>query len=337
MHLSPVFAIEICPALVKEAQPFAAGVDSLPETLKVASFNTFNLRASAGPRPPDSEQGRLKSWYYRRSQEKPEEKLLEMAQSIARIDPDILLLQEVEVFQAAIEFNNRYLNQEYRILYVAGQARRTNALAFLVRKDLFETFEFTVKPPLKLLWTDPTMPHKGETPLFSREPIVVEMRRRDLEPNSAPDLIFVGVHLKSKRDRPQDPNSKIWRGRQAQGLVSTIQKLKIEYGKDLPIVEMGDHNASFLFEREFEPFFRVAHLTDTMDLIEDAPTRDKRVTHTYHTPPLHRDRYQQLDGILVTPSLAVARSKSERKEQPSDHRPVWALLDLWDILRKRSN
>ena len=142
--------------------------------------------------------------------------------------------------------------------------------------------------------------------------------------------------------------------RTAQAIASAEIKdlIKNRYGKEIPFFIMGDFNNDVTKAKEFSPLKE--GFSDVFDMADDligAGDGFGRTTHTYH-PRGGKTSRKQIDGIIVDRDsnvevieAGIYRYKDEsgkikpvpdtyddRKKNPSDHFPVWAILKFIDFI-----
>lgn len=335
-NLSPKSEIKL------SQQQFNTHVDF--KNFTVATYNALNLNAFVGKWDYDKDGNYV---LIQTGRSKPAWAREKLAQTIIDLNADVLCLQEVEGIDVAEQFNKRYLNDQYVTLGTRGNDSRGIQIIFYIKKALLDHVNIKMRSFKNETWIDPTKPQIGEQKLFSRDLLTLELRNIDTPEDSPPNLVLFGTHLKSKRDRPGDKQSKIKRGAQVQRTVEIIKDYQKKYGEDLAIIELGDHNGAFNFESEFAPLIEDSGLINVMNFSEISVVLSDRITHTYH-PRDEIDRFQEIDGIFFTESLATkinssevipyknnrgqklsfARTKAQRDKQPSDHRPVKAIFNF---------
>jgi hypothetical protein len=208
----------------------------------------------------------------------------------------------------------------------------------LVRKSL--GFEIEYRTNKDLTWSDPATGNARQ-PLFARDFPVAILRAKG---SSKPALILTGQHAKSKRDRPNDPESHIWRAAEYKAKAEIIAKLKLEF-PGVTILTGGDFNTEVRISAgqgsELGPIARI--MKDAFDIAARAPKPADRITHSYfprgNPGQVHR---QQMDTIMVDLAegasvlsaqvvqyrndsgvlMGLPQSYRERSLQPSDHNPV---------------
>lgn len=257
-----------------------------------------------------------------------------MARAIKDNHYDILVLEEVENIEALKIFNRDFLNNEYDSYLIEGNDVRGIDVGFYVKKDL--PFFIEHKTHKTETWRDPINGNKVST-LFSRD---LPLMLFKLKKTGKPLFALFGTHFKSKLDRKGDPESRVLRKAQVERASALIKSYQAKWGKDTPVLIAGDFNGEIAREKEFTSLKKVAALSDSLDLVKPALTKDERVTHTYH--PKDGTIWSQLDAVLVNDAAAelvesgeVYRYKDsqgapwplptsfmETMKNPSDHFPV---------------
>jgi hypothetical protein len=219
-----------------------------------------------------------------------------------------------------------------------GNSDRGINVGASTKKDLGFKYKITSHADLK--WTDPVT--HITYPLFARDlPEIAATRPGD----SAPSVIFLLNHGKSKRNNPGDPQSVRYATAAYEGIREIVLSLQKRYGKEMPIILMGDFNRQLLRDKEIEPIRGILK-----SVFESIPgktfTEDERATHFYFPPGGGKVRPSPMDDIWVTGNVEVLdakvvqytdgsghilpppRSFAERESRPSDHLPVYAKIRL---------
>lgn len=343
VHLafSPAYGAFSCRAFLEKKETVAVSKPSL----RFMSYNVANLYLHKG-KYVWTEEGLTKVNQDHLPNQKPEEQTQGVANAILELDPDFLLLQEVEGMESLERFNRHYLDSEYETYMPPTNDLREIGVALLVKKKLGVIID--VKTSVHLEWVTP----KGRTEkVFSRNfPIFKIYKEGEAEPR----LMLAGVHLKSQRDRSGDPNSYYKRQAEMKAGVKALEDVKLEH-PDAPIMVMGDFNSS-RGDNEVTPVFGRLGLLDTH--LSEEHFLDVgglgRNTHTYH-PNAHVKGQEGkaiktvLDRALISKRLlesllrsAIYRyrengtnekkplpsSFAEREQNPSDHFPIYFDLGL---------
>ena len=255
---------------------------------------------------------------------------------------DVLTIVEVENLKALSAFSEQFLDGEYDSYLIEGNDPRGIDVGFLVRSSL--PFEVEQRTHRYETWNDPTQGGKSGR-LFSRDlPVLIFRTEKD----SKPAMIYFGTHFKSKRDRPNDPESRILRQAQVERTSQIIKVYEKEFSNYVPMLLTGDFNGEIAIEKEFVSLNRVASLSDSFDVINPPLTEKERITHSYF-PKDGRPKWAQLDAVMVNEAatkfvnaakvphyhdengteIPVPQSYDElHKTQPSDHYPVHVELDF---------
>lgn len=300
------------------------------DTLKVGTFNTYNLLRSADG-----------SW------EKPLEKQLGLAKPILDQDLDIVVLQEVNDIAEAQTFISRHLNNAYEAIMAPTNDSRGIQIAYIVKRDLPLHFELTSSRELEALYEV-----TGQVrPVFSRDVPSLRLWTEDQSLDSPPLFSILGTHFKSKRSIRGDEESRILRSLQNEAAAFVIGEEK-KQNPDSVLLFAGDFNGDIHNEAAFTPIREI--MTDSLDTVEPAPSTTERITHSYH-PREGPTKYSQLDAIFTAPEasefivhsevyrytdshgneIPLPRTWDERNENPSDHFPVFMRIDLQLLLQQR--
>jgi predicted extracellular nuclease len=356
-----------CERILVDPNPSASAIvrpiESIRE-LRVATYNVENLFLHVG--------------HYEGSkrvtdqQVKPTEKVKGVAKAILDMNPDILVLQEVEDIDALSFINKSFLQGRYTPILIKGNDPRGIDVGFLVKKDL--PFKIEALSYKNQTWHDPRLEHAGQTHLFSRDLPVLLVKPKNAMPNAPPLFVLAGTHFKSKRPpnspeaREADPESNVMRGAQAARAAQILSEYRSLFGDNVPVMLAGDFNGAVNFEPEFDPLKKDAQLTDAFDLLAKKLTDDQRITHIFYAKKGKRGpRSSQLDAVLVSPALRDAvlsaevyryidpetgkqfkyrnpktgeltddlpLTKRQRDRNPSDHWPVLVRLDFTKFLKR---
>lgn len=260
---------------------------------------------------------------------KPHYKIEWITKIIDEENPDIITVQEVESKEALENLAMR-LNRPYKTLLIEGNDGRGIDIGFLVKTDLPLDIRHITHKEDK--WFDPVT--KAVIPLYSRDLPILEFR---VDKNMIqPSFILIGNHAKSKRDRPGDPESKMWRAAQYEG-ASKIIKSYLDRGTK--VIFAGDFNIDVRKDSELNPVRNL--LASAFDVAVKTVLEEQRITHTYH-PQGGATHKAQMDDVMVSNNLndsvvsaqvvpyksgngtlfPIPETYEQRQLQPSDHRPV---------------
>ena len=259
-------------------------------------------------------------------QQKYYAKVAKWANTVADIDPDVTVLQEVYSDYELEYLIKEHLNDEYDYYIEPGNDPQSN-VAFLVKKNLNLNVE--LRTNTHRTWND--------RPLFSRDAPVLILT----DSNSGQVVTaLIGHHAKAQIDKPGDKKSKKLRTAQSKGIVKIAEELSTEFGDNIPVFVAGDFNADLHNDNTTKPLAQ--KMTDVFDLLARPPPQKRRVTHSFFKKDKHHQ--SQLDGIIVLNSEKVHVRRADvfryrdeagnefllpetfeqRQEMPSDHNPVWA-------------
>lgn len=212
-----------------------------PGTIRLATYNILNL---FDDRDDPSLKGRYDDWHDQRAglRAKPEEQKRAVAEAMRRLDADIIGLQEIESFDALIEFREQYLQgmgYEHVVSIDVGQERGIEQ-AVLSR---FPIREVTVWPSQELGGVHPEMvgtrPNElaGQPIRSRRSPlrVVVEVLAETTGGEPYELTLFV-VHHKAGF------GNDYWREREAMKLLETIRAME-QANPERNIAVLGDFNA----------------------------------------------------------------------------------------------
>ena len=262
---------------------------------------------------------------------KPLHELKGIARPILEIDPDIIVLEEVDNLPTLTYFSEKFLGKgRYIPALIEGNDPRGIDIGFLIKADL--PIQLDIESHRDVTWVDPVDNKKGR--LFSRDLPVVFIRRSKMD--KVPALIVVGNHGRSQRDRTGDPLAVNMRTAQYQAAAEIITGY-MKTWPNVPLVMAGDFNTDVRVGSEVKPIRSL--LADSFDIMK-VPDLD-RTSHTFH--PNDGPRVlNQLDAIYVSPvlvssvtragvyrykdnmgrELPLPKTFDERELNPSDHYPV---------------
>ncbi len=315
-------------------------IDELKE-LRVVGYNVLNLFHFVGSFKHEPGSGNRRVPQGSGPTDKPESEREGVAKAIRDLDPDVLVMTEVENLETMQQFSKTYLHDRYESYLIEGNDARGIDVGFYVRRSLKLHVEHRTNK--EEVWNDPTEGN-AEGAVFSRDLPVLILRKKA---GDYPLLILAGTHYKSKRDRDGDPQSRIHRAAQVAATSRIFSKIYEEFGKDAPLAMAGDFNGSVNEEPEFRSLFLQSKLKDAFDLVRPALSERDRITHTYHPREMPAERHQ-IDAVLLAPwlqqfvrtgrvyrylgrggaPLPIPETFDERKRNPSDHFPVYVELDL---------
>jgi endonuclease/exonuclease/phosphatase family metal-dependent hydrolase len=324
--------------------PGGRSISELGE-VKVGTYNVLNLEFSPGKYINHPKTG--ERVYSPNKLTKDPTQIAGIAKVIKGQDLDIVVLQEVEGRIAVEMFNRKHLGDKYEVFLREGNDSRGIEIAFLVKKDL--PFKIKVSTNKELQWQN-NITNKVEK-IFSRDLPGLNIWSKSTSGADPPDLVILGNHLKSQRDRNGDPKSILFRTRQVQEIKKVIQNYESDY-PGVPVLLAGDFNADIHKGIEFKPLFENNLMTDSFELSSQKLTQAQRITHTFH-PRKGPASNSQLDAVLTNKSgknlivdakvyryknkngndIAIPKTYAEREKNPSDHFPIIVRLDLRHIFR----
>ena len=340
-------AAGVCRHHARDPQPLAAMRLEAPRpvsSLRKAILMTYNMKnvfMSVGKYEVEAIEGgdkaapTLKRVKKSEGKFKSPEEVRGVQDVLLDVRPDFVVVQEVESLVSL----KALVGNRYKAFLLEGNDSRGIDIGFLVRADIKADVE--IRTHKSRTWFDPVQ--QRQVPVFSRDLPVLILRDHA---GGKPVLILVGNHGKSKRDRPNDPESRKLRTAQYEEAAEIVKELEKEFGSDVPLALAGDFNTDVVSAPEMNPLRRILKSAFDRARLRVTP-EGKRITHSYF-PFEGQPKYTQMDDILVNGSLAdriiktlvyryrfgdgserpLPRSYREREKLPSDHYPVWTLLDL---------
>jgi exonuclease III len=274
-------------------------------------------------------------------------RLLKLQKHFAEMDPDLILLTEVGGEESLKNFNQYFLNDNYRVALIEGNSDRSIDVGFLIHKRVSTHFNIisNKQRPINFLY-----PHERQTPglsshKFSRDAAELHLFEKDI---NKPYFIFILTHLKSPLD-PEGIDS-FGSGRRAaefRTLLEIYGELRQQHPKT-PIIIAGDlnGNASRLdTDREFSELYKSTDLEDALE-VAGVPPAERITFYPLKSGVLLPGR--QIDYVLLsekakshlkTTTTAVFRydillrgrplgpqTYEEKLSLPSDHYPIMFTL-----------
>ena len=338
------------PMLTYRSSEATKDLESLEE-LKVWSLNTLNLVEHKGSLMRDNngdvmfEEDGLTPRYRKEPRSKDAKHQEQLGDILKENNPHFIALQEVEGEESIIEFNKNHLDSRYIPLMIQGNDTRDINVTLLVRKDLQIEGEYHSFRNMQL----------EDKNVFTRDGPIFLFWPEGKKSDRKPIFGFSLRHLKSKRHRKDDPFSTLARTKEVDKGEEIHQDLYEKFGGEFPLIVLGDFNSTvndLANAPEFTSMYN-AGFRDSMD-ISASGAPDNRVTHTYH-PKDGPTEYNQIDSIQVNSTIqeidsvkdagvyrykdangqekAIPSSHNERKDNPSDHFPVWSIFDFKKILQ----
>lgn len=312
------------PILFGKAEPN----DKRPGTLRLATYNVENLfddRDDLSLSGMDDDLGSIK----------PVGQLEALAETIRRLDADVLALQEVESYDAVVQFNETYLRAmgyEYIVSLEAGSQRG-------IENAVLSRFPLTTGQ----VWPNatigglhpPKMDHGGDNwwagqPIrFWRSPLRVDVEVKPPTAERGPIVmtLFVVHH--------RNPTlMKYWRDAEARAVVGLIEDVRT-VDPDRRVALVGDFNAG----PDSTPMevYTGAGLTDTLaDRTPGSPefvtqATGRTINFIMLDEGLRAKVVEGSAGVLGTPVLPPGVDRNQYlppEGYASDHFPVYVDLDL---------
>ncbi len=261
-----------------------------------------------------------------------------------------------------------YLADKYDVILEKGNDERGINVGFLVKKSLNVKFELKSHKHLKYGKDHGVYP--AGTPIFARDLPVLYLRQQDGSNSRAsedPDLVVLGMHLKSKRPTEGDFESTSRREVEIQTAAKILQQTEEHYGGKVPVLLAGDLN-TYIESKEASALRN--SFDDSLSLMGDRLSFGQKVTHTFHplvpayNPSMAGRKFEgevqphQVDVQYLNSAMTRRLLKSyvyhykdhngeikvyygrrgdpaiypktfqERKKNPSDHMPVVAEYDM---------
>jgi endonuclease/exonuclease/phosphatase family metal-dependent hydrolase len=259
-------------------------------------------------------------------------KILEIKKIIQTQSPDIIMLIEVGGSESLHNFNQYFLNNEYKPYISATNSDRGIDFGFLVRN----------KSKLNVKLNTFTKDRLSNGKKFARG--LFELKVVDQENNLK--AFFYLTHLKSKLDlRKEDFEGRNQREAEVSFILKHIKQMEVKF-PNVPLFICGDLNG-IIFKNETEPelvLFQKNSYLDALELLNR--NVDERVTYYYFDKNQNRND-MQLDYILINKrykSIIKNETKvlgfdpqfspfppekiDEKLKMPSDHLPYYLEIEL---------
>ncbi|MFM9958979.1 MAG: endonuclease/exonuclease/phosphatase family protein [Phycisphaerales bacterium] len=268
---------------------------------------------------------------------KPAEHQKAVAEAIRRVDADIIALQEIESYDALIEFREKYL-KDLGYLHahsVDVGAERGIEQAFLSRFPIIHAETWPVMP---LDGVEPETidgrpnDNAGKPMISRRSPLAVTIEVPAEVTKAKPyRLTLINIHQKSGR------GFAFWREAEAQGIIDIYKRLAGD-GTNANVAILGDFNATP--DQKSVRLYPKAGLIDAVgshdpgdpEFISHASNRD--IDHIFVSPGLSKEIVETSAFVLATAQLRPEedwRTAPKPKGYASDHLPV--VIDVVPVER----
>lgn len=325
-------------------------------TLRIAQLNAENLFLFLDQPPSDLSSLTEKQWQALSHASVPNKSLAKtqwLGEALKDINADIVLMNEVGGLESLSNFSRYFLGDQYQPLLVEGNSDRGIDIGYLVRRTLPLRFELVSHKnrPLQFLYPHEIDSNKHfaqaapekviKTHYFSRDCAELRVYR---EGETAPSLIILLVHLKSKLDPESiDPEGRLRRGAELRVLIDIYNEVRARF--QVPVLVGGDFNGNARRDSrspEFEPV-KQTDWRNALELLNLSPEESCTQIQFARSGSVG---YLQIDYLMISPDLeehlipresGVYRYKSDLKvplalpvnidqrlQLPSDHYPVFA-------------
>lgn len=259
---------------------------------------------------------------------KPESQLRAVADTIRRLDADVIGLQEIESFDALEAFNANYLSDlgyEYLVSIDVGQERGIEQ-AVLSRYPIREARVWPNMPlggvhPDK--YGDSENWYAGEPIAYRRSPLYVRIEIPAQGAESSYDLELFVIHQKSGY------HASYWREAESKGLVKLINE-RLKVNPDANIAVLGDFNAT-ADAQSVRTYIEQGGLTLSMDSHGTGAMKnlthesDRAIDFIFVNDNLKRSLVEDSAFVLgapLRPSGADYRTTPAPEGYAADHLPV---------------
>jgi hypothetical protein len=334
--------------------------------IKVGSYNMLNLMYHQGKHVPTGiDQYRPIAGEFKQI-DKPMEHILNSAKAIKENNFDFFWGQEVEGIDVARDYSKRFLDDEYIPLFIKANDTRNIQVGVFIKRDLPFDVELHSFQRIKGNYLG------NDIEVFSRDLAVLLVYPKNHKPGDKPIFITTGGHFKSMRDTvsseasratPVDPGSALRRKVQFETTLKIKKILQEKYGDDIPFMMSADNNTD-VNGPEISTLTG-GGLVDSFKAAQ-TPFNGSVVTHTYHPREkiLNPDgtftyvngpvQARQIDAQFIDEKCAekglvksagvyrykdaagselpIPQTFDQRKMNPSDHFPIWMVLDFKKVL-----
>lgn len=279
---------------------------TLAHALTVATYNVENYLVA----------DRMVDGVFRQAYPKPEAEKKALREAIRAIAPDILAVQEMGTapFLEELQRDLKAEGVDLPHAVVLDAADPDRHVAILSRLP-FKTVQRHTQLPVKFL---------GQADVVKRGVLEVTLA------TSEGDLTVFVAHLKSRRtERPDDPEGVAQRSAEAEA-VRDLVLARFPDPAQAKFIVCGDWNDT----RNSKPVRAMTRRGDTVvgEILRASDSRGDTWTHAYR----REDTYSRIDYLLVSPALKPFVSRKGTAaihdgpgvREASDHRPVYARLDL---------
>lgn len=197
-------------------------------------------------------------------------KLLKLKKHILEINADVIMLTEVGGEESLKNFNQFFLNNDYRVALIEGNSDRSIDVGFLIHNRVPTHFNIITNKDLPInFWYAHERNIEGQpSQKFSRD--VAELHLFDRNINQ-PYLILLLTHLKSPLD-PEgiDPLGVARRTAEFKALIGIYKRIQQQFNH-VPIAVCGDMNGNASrhdTEKEFSGFYENTDLDDILELAQ---------------------------------------------------------------------
>lgn len=319
------------------SQTVLADQSSCQNLLRIQTVNTFNLVLK---------DQREVEHYGTGKKPKKEWQLKGMAEAVKRFNPDILVLQELENESQTMDWNRRYLDDEYEFISSGIRDDRGVLTGFLIKRELFLKYNFEIESHSHETWSAPDLGIIDE-PVFKRDLPVLWATHKNGPKTGQKAFAVIGVHLKSKRSYKGDKESERLRTAQIENMIQIANHILDKQGSNFLLLIAGDFNEDILKDKAAQKLFASGY-ADSVASSTEHLSDEELITFSY----IHNGevKHQKLDGIFLPQSLfgrvqwsmvmtflddelwpiGIPRTIKQKLKMPTDHRPVGAVVRLDD-------
>lgn len=261
---------------------------------------------------------------YSQKNNKPLEKVKELAALYLKINPDIIILNEVGGKESLINFNTFFLNNKYEIAIKEGSKRGIDT-GFLIKKRLkFSHIGYKN--------------YKSKKEIFNFSRAINQISLFN-EKNQVILNIF-GIHLKSLGGKGNNPEIIEMRYKEIKYITEILKQVRKD--TKAPYILAGDFNGNAKYQEydfEFSTLYKKTSLRDAHDLKKTDDVNRYSFVHLFK----NITSFNQLDYILLSKELhqklkIVKRflfnkekhlsTLDEKEKEPSDHYPQFIKIKL---------
>lgn len=213
---------------------------------------------------------------------KPKEKIEAIAKVFSDIRPDIAFLMEVGGANSLDHFNEKYLNEDYKVYLKKGNSNRGIEIGYLVKKSFIKKYDLLIdlvshaNKPINFLYPHEHeqnkkalikgKKHRHHSHRMSRDLAEMRIYHKEDHEKKAPLAIFLGAHLKSKLDKDEiDWQGTKRRRAELEYCLEIYEKRDKYYRSKCPLFFTGDFNGECHLKKTDPEFVKLRQIEGIND------------------------------------------------------------------------